>query len=862
MPPKRHRRFTPPFLFGLGWLSIVAVVGPPAAAQDAGGNRLRRPMDANVIDAAPPQDLVELNLDGSVSLQQLVEALSRQIDVRFLYGADLGDQKVNVYTPTRLPRSALPALLGALLKGEGLAVVDSEVPGWKRIVNVQRAGQFTRGLDADESFDDVVDRDGPAAAVTRVIPIRYADVSQIATALKSFLSDGSNLITLADSRLVIATDYADNVRRVSELIDVIDTPGRRVVLELYPTRRRSPQSLIEQVQRLTGDGKDADTGDVRLYADAAGRRVAVAGPSERVRETLDLLKRLDSGADDQTKLYRIENVPAARIETLIGQLIGTDDGEDDRARVSVDPEGNLLVVRAPEAVHAQILRLIEQIDRPVDADESPIRFYKLKNAQAAEVLYSLLSLQQATTLTAGGVVPASGFGFGFGGFGVGGVGNPALVNPALGNPALVNPALGFGGGASGFGINPGLATGGLPTGTLGTAGLGLGSLGAGAALGGTGGRAVGMPFNDGNVDGLSTSAGRNANTGVRTAGALGGFIGGGAGIPGGVATLPGGARVSADVATNSIIVVAPSSVQPLYEKLILSLDQRRPQVMIEAVIVAIDTSDDFRLGVEISGGDRTGASRLFEFTSFGLSEVDPADGSLTVVPNLGFNGVLIDPDVADVIVQALSTHTRGQVLASPKVLVNDNQTGALESVTSVPFQSINTINTISSQSLGGNQQAGTVITVTPHINEGDHLQLEFEVEFSTFTGTGTATLPPPRQVDRVGSVVTIPDGQTIIVGGLKRTEVAESFAGVPVLEKIPLVRELTSLRTADESTTSFFLFLRPRILRDSRFADLRYLSDVESATAGLPGDYPTSGPILIPGPRAMPVPATPASVCP
>jgi len=59
--------------------------------------------------------------------------------------------------------------------------------------------------------------------------------------------------------------------------------------------------------------------------------------------------------------------------------------------------------------------------------------------------------------------------------------------------------------------------------------------------------------------------------------AMGAALGGGQ-----VATLPGGARVSADVATNSLIVYAPASVQPLYEKLIRSLDQRRPQVMIEA----------------------------------------------------------------------------------------------------------------------------------------------------------------------------------------------------------------------------------------------------------------------------------------
>ena len=164
-----------------------------------------------------------------------------------------------------------------------------------------------------------------------------------------------------------------------------------------------------------------------------------------------------------------------------------------------------------------------------------------------------------------------------------------------------------------------------------------------------------------------------------------------AGIGGGqVATLPGGARVSADVATNSLIVYAPASVQPLYEKLIQSLDQRRPQVMIEAEIVAVDTSDNFSAG---RGGFDWRSHRDQSVVQIHLIRAQRSrsgTGALLVNPSLGFNGVLVDPDVADVIVQALSTHTRSRVLASPKILVNDNQTGTLESVASVPFDSVNT----------------------------------------------------------------------------------------------------------------------------------------------------------------------------
>jgi general secretion pathway protein D len=358
---------------------------------------------------------------------------------------------------------------------------------------------------------------------------------------------------------------------------------------------------------------------------------------------------------------------------------------------------------------------------------------------------------------------------------------------------------------------------------------------------------------DGSMAESKVGAGDFSSSGLanNTAGGVGGVLG-----AGGVAVLPGGARVSADISTNSLIVVAPANVQDMYAELIKSLDQRRPQVLIEAKIIAVDTSDDFSLGVEVSLGDREGRKRLFEFTSFGLSEVNPETGKLTIIPGLGFNGTLVNPDVADVVVRALSAHRRARVLAAPKILVNDNSTGKLESVSSIPFSSVNASQTVSTTSLGGDQQAGTVITVTPHINEDDHLQLDFDVEFSTFSGSSieltneagavVGSLPPPRQIDRVGSSVTIPDGKTVVVGGLKRVGESDTFAGVPWAEKIPVIRELTSRTDRNAQTTSFFLFIRPLILRDSRFSDLRFLSDRQAGEMSLPGDYPVSHPELIP----------------
>ncbi len=113
---------------------------------------------------------------------------------------------------------------------------------------------------------------------------------------------------------------------------------------------------------------------------------------------------------------------------------------------------------------------------------------------------------------------------------------------------------------------------------------------------------------------------------------------------------------------------------------------------------------------------------------------------------------------------------------------------------------MNASNTVSTTSVGGNSEAGTSITVTPHINEDKHLKLEFEIEFSAFTGTGTATLPPARQIETVSSEITIPNGEMIIVGGLKRSADNRDYAGLPWVEKIPLVRDL--LGRTDETKNS------------------------------------------------------------
>jgi general secretion pathway protein D len=762
----------------------------------------------------PPPGFVRLNLQGNIKLQALIDIVGQRLGIKCIYSTPIGERTINVRAPGDVPTDALPALLNSVLRMENLALVDADVPGWKRIID---AGEMPAAAQPGQA-QEVLDRSGAATPVTQTFMLEHIAASQLATIIRPFLKQpGSSVVAVAESNVLVVTDYASTVLTVERLIKLIDRPRGEVVHEFYAVANTEAGKLAEQVKTmLPGRPSGAPAGaaplvGVELFSETRTNQIVIVGPRALVDQALELLKRFDVSLGTTSKVYRFQYVKADRADRILKSFLPPQDME--RAyKSSVDTDGNMLVVRATPEVHQRIDELQRQLDVPVKAQDSPIRIYKLKNANALDVLYTLLALQEAA-------------------------GTPGVLG---GGQSASMPAMPAKDGAKPEGASPlNININSSPTNQYPLNPAPFAAAQASQALLGAT-RPFAMPLAP-SEDLTGSYENVQQARRDRWSGVLAPQL-----ATGGAAVLPGGARVSANVATNSLIIIAPAEMQDRYAQLIQSLDVRQPQVLIEAKIIAIDTSDSFTLGVEFSGGDRSGLKRLFAFNSFGLSEVDPITGALKIIPSTGFNGTMVNPDVADIVVKALTTHSRARVLAAPRILVNDNSTGQLESVTSIPFESVNASQTVSTTSLGGSQQAGTIITVTPHIKEDQHLQLEFSVEFSTFgKSTVSATLPPPREIDRVGSAVTMPNGQTVIVGGLKRTGQASTTTGVPLLERIPIVRDLTSLNERDAKCTSFFLFIRPIILVDDRFADLKHLSQREACSAGIEGEHPTSRPMIM-----------------
>ncbi|HKX45221.1 MAG TPA: secretin N-terminal domain-containing protein [Planctomycetota bacterium] len=314
----------------------------------------------------------------------------------------------------------------------------------------------------------------------------------------------------------------------------------------------------------------------------------------------------------------------------------------------------------------------------------------------------------------------------------------------------------------------------------------------------------------------------------------------------GASVLAAGLVLTEDPETNRIIGYGEVALLDQVEALLTELDVRRPQVLIEALVVTLTESETRALGVELQRVGEIGGTQVQFASLFGLGSPDLVSDTLPIPVGTGFSGVALDPGDYSILVRALDSVTRGRSMSRPRVLVNNNQPATLDSVLESPFLSTNASDTVATTSYGGSTSAGTSISVTPTLVEGDHLTLQYTVSISTFVGESTdPALPPPRQDNRVESHVTIPDGYTVVVGGLELEESDYGETSVPWLGEIPLLGYLFKESTRSTNSGRFYVFIHAQVMRHDGFADLRYLSDRMKERADLDDGWPRLEPRII-----------------
>lgn len=265
------------------------------------------------------------------------------------------------------------------------------------------------------------------------------------------------------------------------------------------------------------------------------------------------------------------------------------------------------------------------------------------------------------------------------------------------------------------------------------------------------------------------------------------------------------ARIRADDANNSLVILAtPGQFQAL-ERVIDMLDVSPNQVMLEATIAEVTLRDDLAYGLTwfLRSGD------------FDLTFSNAENGAVAeTFP--GFS-VLFSGDDGRAALSAVASVTDVKVLSSPTLMVLDNRTATLQVGDEVPIVTQTSVSTIDPDAPIVNQvslrDTGVILKVTPRVNDGGRVMLDIEQEVSDVVETQTSGIDSPTiQQRRIQTTVAVDDGSTIALGGLIRDRVTDVNTRIPLLGDIPGLGELFRSTTKKNERTELIVLITPRVV--------------------------------------------------
>ena len=379
--------------------------------------------------------------------------------------------------------------------------------------------------------------------------------------------------------------------------------------------------------------------------------------------------------------------------------------------------------------------------------------------------------------------------------------------------------------------------------------------GGGSTQGGAAGGAAGgsRTQNTGTSGRQSGSSGRSGSTGANFGGSSsgsssfgGGSGGGGGGGGGGAANalsdpevssapesvLVGRTLLVADNITNSIVVQGPPSGLEIIERLLDQIDVKPDQVMISTVIgqLTLNNSKEFGVDYLIRSGDITSRAGGGFGAALPILPIVGADGVTTQFDpgSLSGAGLRAYGTIGDlsVYLKALQSKTDFTVLSRPSIFTSNNQKGTISSGERIAIPTSN--NNFSGGGSSTNIEYQDVVLkleVIPLVNSDDEITMKIALlndeqngnQVIQGAGGDGGDLTVPRISTReVLTTATVPNGQTIVLGGLIVGKNNQEKSGIPILCDIPYLGKLFSTTTNSDDRSELMVFIQPSVVKNDR----------------------------------------------
>jgi general secretion pathway protein D len=308
-------------------------------------------------------------------------------------------------------------------------------------------------------------------------------------------------------------------------------------------------------------------------------------------------------------------------------------------------------------------------------------------------------------------------------------------------------------------------------------------------------------------------------------------------------------RITADAATNAVIVSATPADWATLRQVIQELDVRRPQVFVEAIILEATLNKMRALGVEFQAtaslGGASGlaqanlgtlAGALTDPTSLAGLVLAAASNQKVRLPN----GQEVPAHTA--LLTALENDTNLNVLSAPNLITTDNEEAEIVVGQNVPFVASRATSASNLQNLFTTierHDVGITLRLTPQITADDFVRLNLFEEVSALEPTTDAGDPnlvgPTTTIRSASTEVAAHDGQTVVIGGLLSDTVRGTETSVPYLGRIPVLGAFFRHNEDRRMKTNLLVFLTPHIIATDEQMAANSARERERMQAAMPG---------------------------
>lgn len=284
--------------------------------------------------------------------------------------------------------------------------------------------------------------------------------------------------------------------------------------------------------------------------------------------------------------------------------------------------------------------------------------------------------------------------------------------------------------------------------------------------------------------------------------------------------------ISADPATNTLIIFGNRAQYEKVKALLQTLDIKRRQVLVEAMLLEVGVTDEDRLKSSfiVSGGGKDGGVLAQSFGSdiLGLLSNPTASEDFSVAAasagtlTIGGGASQIKIPTQSMLMSAISKNTNVNLLSAPTILATNNESAEIVVGQNVPFiasTSTNESNLNNTFNQVDRQDVGITLRLTPQISSRDSVTLGIFTEVSAVISTDPS-LGPTTSIRTSETSVITKDGQMVVTGGLMADDSTATDNGVPFLKDVPVLGHLFRFSNQLRRRTNLLILITPRIVKD------------------------------------------------